>query len=129
MNRSVTLSLLTPSPRSGHRPPDRCVFFSAYGVVFTVCLGLIGLWRDPPVASAQTDELPNIVLILVDDMGYGDPQCYNPDSKIPTPHIDSLARDGIRFTDAQSFPGGLAHGTLSVSHERFLVAQATADRA
>ena len=51
---------------------------------------------------------PNIVLIMVDDMGYGDPGCYNPDSRIPTPHIDALARDGMRFTDAHA-PGPLCH--------------------
>jgi arylsulfatase A-like enzyme len=51
---------------------------------------------------------PNIVLIMVDDMGYGDPQCYNPDSKILTPSIDSLTRDGMRFTDAHA-PGPLCH--------------------
>jgi len=47
-------------------------------------------------------EYPNIVFILADDMGYGDPQCYRPDSKIPTPYIDLLAKEGIRFTDAHS---------------------------
>jgi arylsulfatase A-like enzyme len=51
---------------------------------------------------------PNIVFIMVDDMGYGDPGCFNPNSKIPTPHIDSLARDGMRFTDAHA-PGPLCH--------------------
>lgn len=51
---------------------------------------------------------PNIVFILVDDMGYGDPQCYNANSKIPTPNIDSLARDGMRFTDAHA-SGPLCH--------------------
>ena len=45
---------------------------------------------------------PNIILILADDMGYGDPGCYNPNSKIPTPHIDRIAREGIRLTDAHS---------------------------
>ncbi|MGD1889988.1 MAG: hypothetical protein ACFB15_05230, partial [Cyclobacteriaceae bacterium] len=35
--------------------------------------------------------LPNIVFILADAMGYGDPASYNPESKIPTPHIDQLA--------------------------------------
>ncbi len=45
---------------------------------------------------------PNIVLILADDMGYGDAGCYNPDSLIPTPNIDRLAREGMRFTDAHS---------------------------
>ena len=51
---------------------------------------------------------PNIVLILVDDMGYGDAKCYNPKSKIPTPNIDRLARDGMRFTDAHA-AGPLCH--------------------
>ena len=52
-----------------------------------------------PVALAET---PNIVVILADDLGYGDVSAYNPRSKAPTPNIDTLARDGIRFTDAHS---------------------------
>jgi arylsulfatase A-like enzyme len=51
---------------------------------------------------------PNVVLILVDDMGYGDPGAYNPRSKIPTPQIDRLAAEGMRFTDAHA-PGPLCH--------------------
>lgn len=35
-------------------------------------------------------------------MGYGDPKCYNPEGKIPTPNIDQLAEGGMRFTDAHS---------------------------
>lgn len=42
---------------------------------------------------------PNILLILVDDLGYGDLGCYG-GREIPTPHIDRLASEGIRFTDA-----------------------------
>ncbi len=45
---------------------------------------------------------PHIVLIMADDMGYGDPTCYNPDSKIATKHIDRLAAEGMRFTDAHA---------------------------
>lgn len=48
------------------------------------------------------------MVIMVDDMGYGDPGCFNPGSKIPTPAIDSLARDGMKFTDAHA-PGPLCH--------------------
>lgn len=44
--------------------------------------------------------LPNIVYILADDLGYGDVSCYNAESKINTSHIDRLAADGMRFTDA-----------------------------
>ncbi len=51
---------------------------------------------------------PNIVIILTDDLGYGDPGCYNPKSKIATPNIDRLAREGMRFTDAHA-PGPLCH--------------------
>ena len=57
---------------------------------------------------ASAAPLPNIVLILADDMGYGDPGCYNPQSKIPTPNIDRLAREGMRFTDAHA-PGAVCH--------------------
>ena len=45
---------------------------------------------------------PNIVIILADDLGYGDVSCYNADSKITTPHIDRLAAQGMRFTDAHT---------------------------
>ena len=45
---------------------------------------------------------PNIVFILSDDLGYGDVGCYNPESKIPTPNLDKMAREGVRFTDAHS---------------------------
>ncbi len=53
---------------------------------------------------------PHIVFILADDMGYGDPGVYNPDSKIPTPHMDRLAAEGMRFTDAHS-PSGVCTPT------------------
>ena len=45
---------------------------------------------------------PNILIILADDLGYGDVGCYNPKSKVPTPNLDKLAKQGIRFTDAHS---------------------------
>jgi arylsulfatase A-like enzyme len=45
---------------------------------------------------------PNIVLIYADDLGYGDVSCYNNKSKITTPNIDALAKNGILFTDAHS---------------------------
>jgi arylsulfatase A-like enzyme len=48
------------------------------------------------------DSRPNIVFILADDLGYGDVGCYNPRSKIPTPNLDRLAAEGLRFTDAHA---------------------------
>ena len=49
---------------------------------------------------------PNVVIILADDLGYGDMQAYNPErGKIPTPHMDRLAAEGMRFTDGHSSSG------------------------
>jgi arylsulfatase A len=45
---------------------------------------------------------PNILFILADDLGYGDLRSYNPRSRIDTPHLDRLAREGVRFTDAHA---------------------------
>lgn len=58
--------------------------------------------------TVEAQKAPNILLILVDDMGYGDPGCFNPDSKIDTPHINQLAAEGMRFRDAHA-PGPLCH--------------------
>jgi len=44
----------------------------------------------------------NIVFIMADDMGYGDLGCYNSNSKIPTPNMDRMAAEGMRFTDAHA---------------------------
>jgi len=45
---------------------------------------------------------PNIIYILADDMGFGDMRCNNPDCRIPTPNLDRLAGQGMRFTDAHA---------------------------
>ncbi len=45
---------------------------------------------------------PNVLLILADDLGYGDLRCYNDEARCATPNVDRLASDGMRFTDAHS---------------------------
>lgn len=54
------------------------------------------------VPSFSQDRLPNIVYVLADDLGWGDLGGYNPDSAVPTPNADRLAREGMRFTDMHS---------------------------
>jgi len=53
--------------------------------------------------SADQQNKPNIIILLADDLGYGEIQHLNPNhGKIPTPNLDALARNGITFTDAHS---------------------------
>jgi len=49
-------------------------------------------------ALVSAAEQPNIVILFADDLGYGELSCQG-NSEIPTPHIDSIARNGVRFTD------------------------------
>ena len=51
--------------------------------------------------DAGRPDLPNIIIILADDLGYGDLGCYGAE-RIPTPNCDRLAEGGIRFTDAHT---------------------------
>ena len=53
-------------------------------------------------SPCNAERLPNILLVLTDDLGYGDLSCYNSEARVPTPHIDRLAAQGMRFTDAHS---------------------------
>ena len=54
--------------------------------------------------SCSTDKTlsPNIVIILADDMGYGDVQSFNPKSEVPTPNLNKLSDDGMMFMDAHT---------------------------
>lgn len=52
------------------------------------------------VQAGTPVEKPNIILILADDLGYGDPSCY--DGIHSTPHLDRMAAEGLRFTDFHS---------------------------
>lgn len=62
------------------------------------------------LAAAALEAAPNFVVLLADDLGYGDVGVYNPRSKIPTPNLDRLAGQGIRFTDAHT-PSGVCSPT------------------
>lgn len=59
-------------------------------------------WLNTIQAYGQKSSRPNIIFILADDLGYGDVKCFNPEGKIPTPNIDKLAAEGMKFTDAHS---------------------------
>lgn len=69
----------------------------------SVCALTLACNSQPVEAQGITaPQRPNIVFVFADDLGFGDPQCYNAASRIPTPNIDELAQEGLRFTDAHS---------------------------
>lgn len=60
-------------------------------------------FRPDNIEVKETDaQKPNIIVILADDLGYGDIHAFNPESQIPTPNLDKLTRNGMKFTDAHS---------------------------
>lgn len=63
---------------------------NVHWIVFCVFILLVGL------RGAIAEERPNVVIIMADDMGYSDIGCYG--GEIQTPHLDSLAKGGLRFT-------------------------------
>lgn len=75
---------------------DRRDFLKTFG------LGMISLSFSGIKCSRSISAYPNIVYIMADDLGYGDLECLNPECKIPTPNINRLAVEGVRFTDAHS---------------------------
>jgi len=68
-------------------------FHRSVYLVFTVLWGL-------GCASLQADR-PNMILIMADDLGYGDLSCYG-NRAFQTPHLDAMAAEGLRFTDFHS---------------------------
>lgn len=69
---------------------------SYFGRLGLLLLGLAALTDQMPTVSFAAPTKPNIVLILADDMGFSDAGCYG--GEIPTPNLDRLAANGLRFT-------------------------------
>jgi arylsulfatase A len=78
-------------------PP--CRVFPLLATVLATASALVA--ATPPPTSTGKAAQPNIIVLLCDDLGYGDLGCFaNP--SIHTPHLDQLARDGVKFTDCYS---------------------------
>lgn len=67
------------------------------------CLTIVMSSKPTRLSAAEVQaNRPNVVIILADDMGYGDVTALNQQSRIPTPNLDKLARQGVTFTDAHA---------------------------
>jgi arylsulfatase A-like enzyme len=81
--------------RTSHKDISRRGFLTVTGLGMLGCAQRATTRRTTDVPGERR---PNIILIVSDDQGYADSGCYG-GIDIPTPHIDSLARDGVRCTD------------------------------
>ena len=68
----------------------------------TFCILVLSVGYFTHDLQAENPARPNIVIILADDMGFGDVHALNPESQIPTPHLDQLASQSMTFTDSHS---------------------------
>ena len=76
--------------------------------LFILAWLMLGQWRAAAQAPPGPNR-PNLVFILCDDLGYGDARCFNPDSKIPTPHLAAAGHhpsDHLRGAKADIYDGG-----------------------
>ncbi len=71
------------------------IFLGAITALFSLSIQITA-------SGSSVSPSPNIILILADDLGYGDCTVTNPESKIKTPHLEQLAREGLSFTDAHA---------------------------
>ncbi len=70
--------------------------------LWLILLFAVAAFSDGKAQQKTAAKRPNIIYILADDLGYGNLTCYQPGSKIPTPQIDKMAKEGTRFTQFYS---------------------------
>jgi arylsulfatase A len=103
-----------PTPPRNHspmlqRPRRLAILVSGFSLL------ALSLTHSAPAAQRP----PNVVILYADDMGFGDLGANNPKSKIPTPHLDRLAAEGTRFTDAHSSSGICTPSRYALLHGRY----------
>ena len=74
------------------------IFYEKNNVLTLLCPLWLVAQAQKPVA---TPEKPNVIIVIADDLGYGDLSCYG-EKTIHTPAVDALAKQGLRFTNAHT---------------------------
>ncbi len=88
-----------------------------FRTIFVLVFGLFSIWCDAGLLGGQfsDDEKPNLIVIMADDLGYSDVG-FNGCVDIPTPHIDSIAANGVRCTS-----GYVAYAVCGPSRAGFII--------
>lgn len=71
-------------------------------ILFPIIVLISIFLQEKKEKEIKTNDAPNIIYILTDDLGYGDISAFNPEGEIKTPNIDKLAKEGMMFTDAHT---------------------------
>ena len=85
----------------GRRTSPRHLILEKTAVALPVAVVVLSQLIHAPEIRGESTERPNIILIMADDLGYGDVGCFGSE-RFETPNIDSIAEDGIRLTDFHS---------------------------
>ncbi|MBK5965458.1 hypothetical protein CCR95_15520 [Thiocystis minor] len=96
--------------RNSIKPSHLNVRYKPTALIVTLSILFIFYSGDSPYASDR----PNIILVLADDVGWGDVASFNPNSLVPLPSIERLASEGVRFTDAHTSASKCAPSRYSI---------------
>lgn len=77
-------------------------------------------------ALAQSDNQPNVILLVADDLGYGDLSCYGA-TRVSTPSVDKLAANGVRFTNAHACAATSTPSRYSLLTGEYCIRNANSD--
>ncbi len=101
--RHSPLACAIPHSTQGDSPATLSTmkFFDSASSLLCLCISAT-LLTGSVTGEDSTATHPNIIFILADDQGFGDVSALNPESKIPTPNIDRLAKEGMYFSDAHT---------------------------
>ena len=87
-------------------------------ILYALLVAAFALAQAAVAGQTNDKPLPHVLLIFADDLGYGDIGCYGA-TKLKTPHIDNLAEEGMRFTNAYVTSSTCSQSRLSLMTGRY----------
>lgn len=97
-----TTEVSTTNSKYYHKINNNLAQMTKYFAFFILSMVFLASSCQSVDSEPQPTDAPNIIFILADDLGIGDVEVFNPESKIPTPHMNKMAHEGMIFTDAHT---------------------------